>query len=222
VDEVILAAARAEAARRPREAERPRWSWFAHWQPLAATAGVAGLAFVLLQLMPGERDVERPVTIEATAPEGPPVQSAAESAPVAAPTEPASREEPESSSKAAESSPAPPTGVPSPPPVLQSGGTPPETGAAVPADRGDASATAVEVPTAASSMPSTERAESPMERDSGLAVPSPSEWAGRIESLHDSGDLDRAADELRAFRLAWPDADDHLPPDLRPWAASVR
>ena len=52
VDATILAAAR---TRRP---------WFATWQPLAAAAAVAGLAFLLVQLLPSERKLEQPIRME--------------------------------------------------------------------------------------------------------------------------------------------------------------
>ena len=56
VDAAILAAAR---TRRP---------WFATWQPLAAAAAVAGLAFLLVQLQPSERELERPIRMESQQP----------------------------------------------------------------------------------------------------------------------------------------------------------
>ena len=49
VDAAILAAAR---TRRPR---------FATWQPLAAAAAVAGLSFLLVQLLPSGRELEQPI-----------------------------------------------------------------------------------------------------------------------------------------------------------------
>jgi len=52
VDAAILAAAQ---TRRP---------WFATWQPLAAAAAVAGLAFLLVQLLPSERKLEQPIRME--------------------------------------------------------------------------------------------------------------------------------------------------------------
>jgi hypothetical protein len=134
--------------------------------------------------MPGERDVERPVSMEAAAPDEPTAQTATESAPAA-------RVAPRV-----------------PPPAPESSSALPEAGLAAPAAPGPAA--------------SAERAMPAAELDTDLSVPSPQQWAERIESLHDSGDLDRAAEELRAFRLAWPDADDRLSPDLQPWAASVR
>ena len=56
VDAAILAAAR---TRRP---------WFATWQPLAAAAAVAGLAFLLVQLLPSERELEQPIRMESQQP----------------------------------------------------------------------------------------------------------------------------------------------------------
>jgi len=56
VDAAILAAAR---TRRP---------WFTTWQPLAAAAAVAGLAFLLVQLLPSERKLEQPIRMESQQP----------------------------------------------------------------------------------------------------------------------------------------------------------
>jgi hypothetical protein len=56
VDAAILAAAR---TRRP---------WLTTWQPLAAAAAVAGLAFLLVQLLPSERELEQPIRMEAKRP----------------------------------------------------------------------------------------------------------------------------------------------------------
>ncbi|MEO8346189.1 MAG: hypothetical protein ABI607_10890 [Betaproteobacteria bacterium] len=44
----------------------------------------------------------------------------------------------------------------------------------------------------------------------------------RIRKLHDEGKLAEAAKELVALRAIVPDADQRLPPELRPWAATVR
>ena len=53
-------------------------------------------------------------------------------------------------------------------------------------------------------------------------IASPEEWVTRILALHDAGDMAAAADTLRAFRVAVPDADRHLPESLREWASLVR
>jgi len=58
---------------------------------------------------------------------------------------------------------------------------------------------------------------------SGLMVgESAEQWAARIAALHDSGDLDTAATELRAFRAARADADRFLPDSLESWAAGIK
>jgi len=58
LDATILAAARAATVRR-RSAPTPPATrhWWTHWQPLAAAAGVAGLAFTIVQMLPREVDV---------------------------------------------------------------------------------------------------------------------------------------------------------------------
>jgi hypothetical protein len=58
LDATILAAARA-ATVRGRSAPTPPATrhWWTHWQPLAAAAGVAGLAFTIVQMLPREVDV---------------------------------------------------------------------------------------------------------------------------------------------------------------------
>ena len=53
------------------------------------------------------------------------------------------------------------------------------------------------------------------------ATPGPVDWIARIEALHASGDLAGAAEALREFRAADPDAESHLPEELRDWARSV-
>ena len=48
------------------------------------------------------------------------------------------------------------------------------------------------------------------------------DWAARIVARYDSGDTAGAADLLRAFRAAQPDADSYLPDSMRDWARSVQ
>jgi hypothetical protein len=64
VDAAILAAARTRRSR------------FATWQPLAMAAAVAGLAFLLVQLLPREPDVEQPILMEPVPPPAAPVEPA--------------------------------------------------------------------------------------------------------------------------------------------------
>lgn len=47
------------------------------------------------------------------------------------------------------------------------------------------------------------------------------DYVARIEAHLGAGRGDDAVRELRAFRAAYPDADERLPPALRPWAAGV-
>jgi resuscitation-promoting factor RpfA len=82
LDAAIIAAAHKSIQGRDDRAQvihaRPRYrSWLTRWQPLAAAAAVAGLAFVLVQSLPRDRDVapstrmEGPATTPAAAQEKP-------------------------------------------------------------------------------------------------------------------------------------------------------
>jgi hypothetical protein len=65
LDAAIIAAARAAVRSQPApRTSSPRWSWWTGWQPLAAAAGVAGLAFVLVQMIPREQSVPAPTALE--------------------------------------------------------------------------------------------------------------------------------------------------------------
>lgn len=185
VDESILAAARSEAARaRGQEPTAPargtvasRSPWPTSWQPLAVAAGIAGLAFALIQLMPAERDVAKPVTLESRQSEAPVGESAA------APSVPAASGV--ASNEIAKPAPAPARS---------------DAAAARPVD--------TEAPPAA--------------REAASATLAPTEWARRIRSLHEAGDVAGAEFELRAFRAEYPNADTYLPQALRAWSASVK
>lgn len=48
------------------------------------------------------------------------------------------------------------------------------------------------------------------------------EWIARLRALRRDGREAEAQAALQAFRIAWPDADARLPPDLREWAATVK
>lgn len=182
VDDAILAAARAAVRAEPPVRLVPqRASWWIRWQPLAAAAGVVGLAFVLVQLMPREETTRSPegeVPAPQAMPPAPPAPSARHDAePVPAAVEPsmASRE----------------------------------------SSANDAAGTAAESRAALSGVAPPQAARS-------VASPvSPEAWAHRVAELHAQGDVAAAATELRAFRRAFPDADDYLPPSLLPWAESV-
>lgn len=145
VDDAILAAARAEARAVAPTRITPRSPpWWIRWQPLAAAAGVVGLAFVLVQLIPREEATRAPAVVRT--PQAP-------------------------------------------------------------------AADAIEVP-----------AEAPASaelQETAAAKAAPEAWARRVAELHAHGDLAAAAVELRAFRQAFPDADDYLPRSLLRWAATV-
>jgi hypothetical protein len=188
IDAAILESARAEALRtpEPRPAPARRWQW-TRWQPLAAAAGVVGLAFVLVQLMPRDEAPQAPAP-------------AADSAPLVGPT---------------------PVPTPPPAPVAARG---PAAGADIasaldqPAGPTDQSAEAPEVSGAAQRGVAASAGALPA-RES--ALPTAEAWARRVADLYAAGDADAASAALEAFRAAYPDADEFLPAELRPWASTV-
>lgn len=200
LDAAILSAAR---SRRPR---------LGAWQPLAAVATVAALAFLLVQLMPRERNVEAPVGIETTPP---------------APPESGTREE----TKATTEEVAPPA---RPAPVLvvpterthaprQSARS---VGVAAPPDEQQARdfASAADARSPAPAVSTEAAAGNAMRAAESKAAPqvSPEQWSALIEALYRSGDVVGAELQLRAFRAAHADADQYLPQDLRDWATNIR
>ncbi len=80
LDAAIIAAARkavADGGGQPMAAParvRP-WNWLLQWQPLAAAATVAGLAFVLVQMLPREHDVAPSMRRTESTPVPAPVES---------------------------------------------------------------------------------------------------------------------------------------------------
>lgn len=199
VDDAILAAARAEvrAAAPPRVAPQPP-SWWIRWQPLAAAAGVVGLAFVLVLLVPREEAARAPAPAgrpEASATDA--VQTKATARPVAEVPQTTEASASADAQAAAEAEAAAP---PAPRPVTatrDAGQIAAESGAAL----------------AGAARPAAAR--------SAVAPESPEAWARRVADLHAQGDTAAAAAELTAFRQAFPNADEYLPPALSRWAASV-
>jgi hypothetical protein len=194
VDTAILAAARAEArGRAPAGKPAARQPWWVSWQPVAAAAGVIGIAFVLVQLIPREETTHAP-------------------APAPVPAAATAKQPPAQRNKVAPSAPvqAPVVAAPTPAPAVTD-----KSVAARESMSGDvmsaetAERPAPAGPAAGASAPSA-------------AAPMPPEaWARHIAALHASGDVAAAASELSAFRTAYPDADAYLPVPMRPWAASV-
>jgi hypothetical protein len=232
VDAAILAAAHAAAADRQRVPAatparvppRQRWS---RWAPMAAAAAVAGLAFMLVQTLP--RDPERAPTPSAQ-------ESAKTAAPASAPTpattppasaarqglEPPRARETVSPVAQEQESAADLTLAPQGVPVSPTARVP----AAIPAESTlGATAAAPQAPPVGSN---ESRADSNAARSKAVDAAMTEQatgadaWVEKITALHDAGDIAAAADTLRAFRAAVPDADRHLPESLREWAALVR
>jgi type IV secretory pathway VirB10-like protein len=200
LDAAILTAAR---SRRPR---------LRTWHPLAAVATVAAFAFLLLQLMPRERNVEAPISIE-TAP--------------SLPIEPGVREEAKATAE-----PVAPSVAPASPPVVATERAPAprqsERALDVAAPPNDQQARDAAGVAETSSKAAASSAEAITGNAMRSAAPepesetSPAQWSTQIESLYRSGDVGAAELRLRAFRAAYADADQYLPQELRDWASSIK
>jgi resuscitation-promoting factor RpfA len=217
LDSAIIAAARKSVQgldtgeKSARDSKRSR-TWFMQWQPLAAAATVAGLAFILLQVMPRERDVAPSIRIEESVPRPatarptttePPAAERAAAAPTAA--DAAVVEQKMSGQLAGRPNDDTPAG---------SANAAADQQAAI-SPEGDSANLVAPAPAAAAApaLEKRQRDESPM---------STADWAARIVTLYESGDLAGATDALRAFRAVHPDADTYLPDSLRDWARSVK
>jgi len=215
VDAAILAAAR---TRRP---------WFATWQPLAAAAAIAGLAFLLVHLLPRERELEQPIRMESQPPAAVPVEqteatakATMQGATEAAPAAPRVREN--ESRERDQSAP-------------ESALALPQEQAEAEASRSDAaleprqlskeSRASGELAAGAPAPAATAERAAARAESSSLAAPTaempPAQWATLIETLYASGDRAAAAAQLRAFRIEHADADRYLPEALREWASAV-
>lgn len=228
LDAAILAAARAEAERvggvasgRHGKAARPApprvRDWWTSWQPLAAVATVAGLAFILVQTIPRDRDVAPPITVERVQPEASQAPAVGESRD--AEGAPPAFEARRATEGPASFTPEPPAAAPAPAelsataPVADTA----ESVATSPSRNRPAAAAQADVAA------ETDRAlaESQRARKSAEAPRTAEDWAARIEGLLQAGDRDAAAEELRAFRAVYADADAYLPEGRRDWAATV-
>lgn len=276
IDAAIIDAARKSVVDPRETVVRPRSArWLSPWQSLAAAAGVAGLAFVLVPMLPRHPaptpTLEQREAPTAAAPAELPSASGYESAksrsaPASAPVAAESREEqgapaptgklPDSlagsRSRAAEQAIPVPPGAAGTSTEDLAGGAPtdaapedaPEdlaggaTTDAAPAAASKAAPAPAQVfeSTDAGHRETARRQASDRAATGGLSAPSaaressfgaalatdPAAWAARIASLHASGDLAGAEQELRAFREAWPDADERLPDALRDWARTIK
>lgn len=213
LDAAILAAARRSVQENEAGAKtvpvrpRARSRWM-QWQPLAAAATVAGLAFMLLQTLPREREVAPPIRMEAPTPgpaasqerlESPPAPESPVAAPVTADTA-------DSLSKAA----------------IEAAERSPARDAVRSRREADMDPRKAVMPEAPPEAATQESASAPMERVLGEAPPpGPVDWPATIAALFASGDTTGAAEALRAFRAVDPDADAQLPESLHEWARTV-
>jgi hypothetical protein len=244
LDAAIIAAARKSVPDRGDSSDtvgargRSR-NWLTQWQPLAAAAAVAGLAFVLVQTLPREHGLAPAMQRKESAPAPAELQSHRASARDAtddnrqAPS--ADRGEAQRGRVAVPDRAPAPGAVPAPPPAptpsastgeapasdtAQSAGTAATVGeaatdrrkAAEPEMAGRAAAGAAAAP----SSPARERALG------NTATLDAAARAAKIVTLYESGDLPAAEDALRVFRAADPDADTYLPHSLRTWARTVQ
>ncbi len=217
-DASILAAARTEA-RLHRGATNARRAapWWVRWQPLAAAAGLAGLAFLVVQRLP--TDTESTKTLEAPARSAPATSARPEAdneagGPGAAEVsiaEPPPAMQQRSTTSAAEAPPPRPTDA-----RLRESATVNQPSAQQSAE--DLAA----APALGSSAPLSRQQTAGIVAEGSMGkVEDPDDWVERIVTLHEAGDLPAAATELRAFRSAYPDADARLPADLRQWASTI-
>lgn len=216
LDDAIRAAARREvdagprpvpsttlAARVPNATRPERW-----WWPLAAAATIGAIAFGLLQLEPpgngGPAVVsDMPATATQSA-RAPAATATNETSLASGAAEGAAREE------------SVPRAPIAPPPTAASGVA---NGTALPpvvrgeSDRISAheSSEATKA-SAASGVGKTGQARP----QNGAHLPA-DEWIALIRRLRSEGKADLAARELAAFRAAYPDHEQRLPPDLRVW-----
>ncbi|MCJ7453575.1 MAG: hypothetical protein MUO39_14030 [Steroidobacteraceae bacterium] len=249
LDAAIVAAARksvqehGSAAKTATDGTRS-WSWFTQWQPLAAAATVAGLAFILLQVMPRDREVIPSIRMEESAPgpvtarpgtTEPPAAERAAAAPGAAEAAVAEQKTsgqladrpidgvlPGSASADADQQPAispesDRANVVTPAPART------ETTIAAPNSSAEADRMTTVLPQGADSGASVDSAApASEERQRDDAAMDAADWAARVVSLYESGDLDGAASVLREFRASAPDADSYLPESLHDWARTVK
>jgi hypothetical protein len=206
LDAAILAAARRSVdaqdpgapARTVPLRTRSRWM---KWQPLAAAATVAGLAFVLVQTLPREREVVPPIRVEA------PAATASPERDIAPPIQGEPRERSDAGSARSPAAEAAPDVADRMRP------------AELDQRKGVITDTSGDLASQEAAAPAARRTEA-----FGLSTstpPSAADWATRIEALHATGDLAGAAAALREFRAADPAADSHLPESLRDWARTV-
>ncbi len=178
-------------------------TWLKQWQSLAAAASVAGLAFVLVQMLPREHERAPSTQRQESAPVATESLPQALPAPAAIPAPPTKAAPPASKAEANASD-----------NVGLGGDSSVERRQAGASEMSDRAGPAAAAAPAAPAMTS--------ERTLGNAAPlDAAAWAARIATLHAAGDVTAAEHALREFRAAEPDADTYLPESLRSWARTV-
>jgi len=219
LDAAIIAAARQSVPGRGEPSQTApvrvqRRNWLLQWQPLAAAATVAGLAFVLIQMLPREHDFAPSMQRKEAAPVPAAATPQASSSSVPAATD-------NSQAPGADTSVARPERVVVPDGAPAQGAVPaPPATLAAPAATAEATVSeTVATAAPAAAAPSSPAREKSLGNTASLDAVA---WAAKIAALHGSGDFTAAEKSLRAFRTAAPDADAYLPDSLRDWARTVQ
>lgn len=212
LDARILTAARESVAAGWRESAGQRRARRVPWRGLAAAAVVAGLAFVLVPMLPRMPTSSYPAESSQVVPT---VTEPAAPAPAGAESVVGSAAPPAPDAGIAidRRSPRPPR--PAPPGNVTA--QPSGPALVVTQDRAETAPGPRPAPAASSEAFETAQAQ----RAITAARSTPAAWAEAIAAARASGDLAGAERELRAFRATWPEADAWLPQDLRAWARTV-
>lgn len=234
VDQAILAAARA-AVKPPRAAPRSMRWWSPGWQRGLAAAAVAGIAFVLAQVLPHGTESSRapperaptPAVSGADRPRAPSMPThertpQAETTIEAPAPRPAGASARETEKRAAQPDVAPAPGAPQESDVAAESPEPAQgTDLRDRADVVAAGAPAeLPAPGARSAAVGKLSAESAVTADAeSRAI---ADEVARVVELHANGDLASAAEALRQLRRRTAHADGLLPDSLREWARTVR
>lgn len=244
LDAAIVAAARQSVTDRgpqtapvpPRASSR---TWLTRWQPLATAATVAGLAFVVVQMLPREPNHPSSSSRQESAPAAPAAQpptqdsvaldpSVSSQAPSVDNTVDASRrvgvavEAPIQGAVPAPSAEQAPPAQPAAP-AAKAETTPSDSAELARASRADRNSAASAEPAGRTApVEAAARSSNAGERHLGTAAPldAPA-WAAKIATLHAAGEFAAAEQALRDFRAADSDADLYLPESLRGWARTV-
>ncbi|MBK6351021.1 MAG: hypothetical protein V9E93_06455 [Steroidobacteraceae bacterium] len=235
LDAAIIAAARksTEGRDEPAQVKRaspPQRSWLTRWQPLAAAAAVAGLAFVLVQSLPRDRDVgptlqmEAPATAPAAArekPESPATREASEAKTASPPAPAVVRESVAAPARVIERESAADTATTMPAAeVDQRQQAAAELDGRISSDAAAGAAAPIPAPVRTTASAEATATSAKAARDN-VAPRDAADRAASVAALYAVGDIAGAADALREFRAVDPDADSYLQESLRDWARTV-